>query len=214
MGSKTTTTQESKPPAWATPLFERSAKDALALYRSQPEIPPYAGSAVADLTPTTMQGVNQLAQAGQAYDTSGTRPLFAGIGATAAGPLQGMGENPYFEEALSNRLQDVSDRVKSGVSSAGRYGSGAHTDVLTNELGQLSTQALSDQFNQNVAQRLQGLGLAQQSAGAMSDLDQRNFQNRLTGAGATLQAGGLLDDYSQRVLSDEIARYYEAATAP
>lgn len=83
MGSKTTTTQESKPPAWATPLFEKSAKVAGNLYDSGAGGNVYQGSTVSPLSNTTMSGVNQLANAGQNWNTAGTRPLYQGLGAAA-----------------------------------------------------------------------------------------------------------------------------------
>src|SRR5690606_35480464 len=144
--SRSTTQQEAKPPSWAEPLFKQSAQDAMNLYNSGAGGNTYLGSTVADLSDTTMQGVNQLAQAGQAWDTSGTRPLFQQIGAAAAGPsyaeqnlaqIASGQDNPYFEEALQNQLNKASSQINSLMSGAGRYGSGAHTGVLASELGGL-----------------------------------------------------------------------------
>lgn len=229
MGSKSSkTTTENKPPAWAAPLFQTSASEAMKLYKQGVGGNTYLGPTVADLSDTTMQGVNQLAQAGQAWDTSGTRPLFQQIGAAAAGPsyaeqnlaqIASGQDNPYFEEALQNQLNKAGSQINSLMSGAGRYGSGAHTGVLASELGGLRTQALSDQWNRNIqnqlaaagqmdASRLAGLGLGLQSADRMAGLDQQNFQNRLAGAGATLQAGSILDEQAQKQLMDEVAKFY------
>lgn len=234
MSSTTTSTAESKPPAWAADAFNLAGDETMRLYQSGVGGNPYQGSAVADLSDTTMGGINDLARAGANWDTSGTRPLFQGIGAASVSPSyaeQNLGtiagglDNPHFKEALSNQLGDVSDRVQSAMSGAGRFGSGAHTGVLTNELGQLSTGAMADQWNRNIqnqlaatgqmdAARNAGLDRGLAVTGAMAGMDQAQFQNALTGAGATLQAGGLLDRQAQAQLDDVVKRWYENDNAP
>jgi hypothetical protein len=89
MSKTSKTTQENKPPAWAEPLFRQSASDALNLYKSGAGGNTYTGSTVAPLSGTTMQGINQLAQAGLGWNTAGTRPLYQGLGAAAV-------SNPYL----------------------------------------------------------------------------------------------------------------------
>jgi hypothetical protein len=89
MSKTSKTTQENKPPAWAEPLFKQSATDALNLYNSGVGGNTYTGSTVAPLSGTTMQGINQLAQAGLGWNTAGTRPLYQGLGAAAV-------NNPYL----------------------------------------------------------------------------------------------------------------------
>lgn len=84
MSKSTKTTTENKPPAWAEPLFKQSADEAQKLYASGSGGNTYMGSTVSPLSNTTMSGVNQLAQAGQGWDTAGTRPLYQGIGAASA----------------------------------------------------------------------------------------------------------------------------------
>jgi hypothetical protein len=191
MSKTSKTTQENKPPAWAQPLFSTSATDAMNLYKSGTGGNTYTGSTVAPLSGTTMSGVNQLANAGQAWDTSGTRPLYQGLGASAvsnpatnrlfnaANDAGGVGgqfsdiynraggpssaqsnlsgyasgqyldpaNNPYFSKALQNQLDNTASTVQSQFAGLGRYGSGADTGELTRQLGQLSTSAMSDQFN-------------------------------------------------------------------
>lgn len=228
MGGSSKTVQENKPPAWASPLFEKSASEAMNLYDSGVGGNTYLGSTVADLSDTTMQGVNQLANAGQNWDTAGTRPLFGQIGAASVGPsyaeqnlsqIAGGQDNPYFEEALQSQLGKTAAQVQSLMGGAGRLGSGANTSVLTNELGGIRSNALFNQWNQNIqnqlaatgqmdAARNAGLDRALASTGQMAGLDQQNFENRLAGAGATLQAGNILDTQAQRQLQDEVNKFY------
>lgn len=228
MGSKTTSTQESKPPAWAEPLFKQSATEATNLYNSGSGGNNYAGPTVSDLSGTTMSGINNLAQAGANTNTAGTRPLLEGLGAAATGPsyaeqnLSGLAsgqDNPYFEQALSGQLGKTANQVQSQFSGAGRYGSGANTGALTSELGNIRSSALSNQWNQNIQNQLAatgqmdtakqtGIGQGLQATNALGAQDQQQFQNALTGAGATLQAGGLLDTQAQKQLTDQVNQWY------
>jgi hypothetical protein len=232
MGSSTSSTQTSSPPSWADPLFKQSATEAQNLYNSGAGGNTFTGPTVADLSGTTMSGVNQLAQAGANTDTSGTRPLFEGIGAASTAPsyaeqnLQGMANgsylqngNPYFNDALRGQLDQTAAQVQSQFSGAGRYGSGANTGTLTQQLGNIRSSALSDQFNrdsQNMltansqldSSRNAGLDRALSATNALSGQDQQQFQNALTGANATLQAGGLLDTQAQKQLSDLVSNWY------
>lgn len=228
MGSSTSSTQTSSPPAWAQPLFTKSAKEAKNLYNSGVGGNVYEGPTVADLSGATMGGVNSLYTAGGNTNTAGTRPLLQGLGAAAVGPsyaeqnLSGLAsgqDNPYFERALSGQLDKTASQVQSQFSGAGRYGSGANVGALTNSLGDIRSTALSNQWNQNIqnqlaatgqmdASRQAGLGLGLSATNAMGAQDQQQFQNALTGAGAQLQAGGLLDAQSQKQLSDVVNQFY------
>jgi hypothetical protein len=233
MGSKeSSSTTESKPPAWATPLFKQSAAEATNLYNSGVGGNTYTGSTVAPLSDTTMGGVNQLATAGANTNTAQTRPLLEGLGAASVGPSyaeQNLGDmasgsylqngNPYFNDALKGQLDQTANQVQSQFSGAGRYGSGANTGVLTNSLGNIRSSALSDQFNRDTqnmltansqmdSSRNAGLDRGLNITNAMGAQDQQQFQNALTGAGATLQAGNILDSQSQKDLSDQVANWY------
>lgn len=235
MGSKSSKqTTENKPPKWAAPLFQQSAQEATALYNSGVGGNTYTGSTVADLSDTTMGGVNQLATAGANTNTAQTRPLLEGLGAASVGPsyseqnlpgstntsqtrplfenisaastspayaeqnLADMASgsylqngNPYFNDALRGQLDDTASQVQSQFSGAGRYGSGANTGVLTNQLGNIRSNALFNQFNQDTqnmlaansqmdAARNAGLDRSLSATGAMAGLDQNQFQNQLS----------------------------------
>lgn len=233
MSKESKTTQENKPPEWATPLFTQSATDAKKLYDSGAGGQTYQGSTVSDLSPTTMSGVNQLAQVGQNTNTAGTRPLFQGIGAASVGPssastnlskyasgdyLKGDG-NPFFRDRLNQEVADSTAQINSQFSGSGRYGSAANQGVVGKNASNMLLKGLEDDFNQQTAnqfnavnaidtQRNTGLDRALSTTNAMSGQDQQQFQNKLTGAGATLQAGGILDQQSQKQLADEVAKWY------
>jgi hypothetical protein len=65
----------------------------------------------------------------------------------ASGQYLDPANNPYFSKALQNQLDNTASTVQSQFAGLGRYGSGADTGELTRQLGQLSTSAMSDQFN-------------------------------------------------------------------
>lgn len=182
--SKTTKSEtENKPPEWATPLFTQSATEAQNLYNSGSGGNTYQGSTVAPLSGTTISGINQLAQAGANWNTSGSRPLFQQIGTAAASNpftnyltnaaasagrpsyseqnLAGIAagqDNPYFEQALKGQLDKTAAQVQSQFSGAGRYGSGANTGALADSLGNIRSTALSNQWNTNIQNQLAANG--------------------------------------------------------
>lgn len=154
MGKGTTTTKtENSPPKWSEGLFKQSAVEGSHLFNSGVGGNTYTGSTVAPLSGTTMQGVNQLAQAGANTNTSGTRPIYQGIGQAAvsdpfvnmltgvAGDAQAptsaaqnlsgyasgeylKGEgNPFYRERLDREIADSNALINSQFSGAGRYGS-------------------------------------------------------------------------------------------
>ena len=65
--------------------------------------------------------------------------------------------NPYWEQALNNQLDRTDDQVNAQFSAAGRYGSGAHTGVLADRIGEARTNAMAQQYNQDIQNQMQGL---------------------------------------------------------
>jgi hypothetical protein len=59
-GQSTSTTQTNNPPAWAVPLLERGAGDALKLYNSGQGYNVYQGPTQADMSAQTLGGMNGL----------------------------------------------------------------------------------------------------------------------------------------------------------
>lgn len=190
MGSKSSTTkQENSPPAWATPLFKQSAGDALDMYQSGAGGNTYLGSTVSDLSDTTMQGINQLANAGQAWDTSGTRDLFSQIGAGAvsnpsinalydvaekagaptsaeqnlSGYASGeylSGEgNPFYRQRLEKEIADSNALIQSQFSGAGRYGSGANQRTIADNTSDMLFRGLEEDFNRQTQNQFNAVGM-------------------------------------------------------
>lgn len=175
MGSSSESKTTNSPPSWSAAGYKEAGQQAQNLYNSGVGGNVYQGSTVAPLSDTTMAGVNQLANAGANTDTSGSRPLFQGIGAgagsvydaagqpsSASTNLSGMASgayldpanDPYYSQALKSALTTAGNGVQSQFSGAGRLGSGANTNALGNTLGNIAVNAASQQYNQNVANML------------------------------------------------------------
>ena len=254
MNTTSRTTQTNSPPAWAQGLFETSAADAQRLYDSGVGGQTYTGSTVAPLSDTTMQGVNRLAQAGNNWNTSGTRPLYGELGAAAVsnpavgalgnvagsvgdiasgatgigteadyrnilqragGPsaaeqyltgyargdnLQGDG-NPFYRQRLEGELADTAALTNSSMAGAGRFGSGAHTGVLTDRLAQARVGALENDWNREQANQFAATGMIDagrnantgnmlQAVSGISGVQGQNIGNRLSAAGTQAGAYG------------------------
>ncbi|VEJ45289.1 tail fiber domain-containing protein [Bartonella vinsonii] len=207
-GPTQNTTQTNAPPEWAKGILEHAAKDAMTFYNQGSGKAVYDGQRVADLSDPTNNAINGLSNNTHNYDNNYLNGLATGQNATsqnlknmASG--QQIGNNPYFDEALQNTLNKATNSINSSLAGAGRYGSGAHTGVLANELGGIATQALSQQYNQDVNNMMN----------ANSLIDQAN-QNQLAGANnffqgqgqANLNAlagGSVLDANHQRQLDEE-----------
>lgn len=79
------------------------------------------------------------------------------------GMIGGPDINPYFQQQLDDTLGRVSAETNRGISTMGRYGSGAHTGVLTDRLGQAATSALGSEWSRAQQQQMQALGLLGQA---------------------------------------------------
>lgn len=227
MSKTSKTTQENSPPEWAAPLFTKSATDAGKLYDSGQGGNVFQGSTVSPLSKTTMGGVNQLAQAGQAWDTSGTRPLYQGLGDQAVSQnagtlddyasgkfLNGEG-NPFYRQRLEKEIGDSNSLIRSQFSGSGRYGGAANQNTIADNTSNMLLSGLENDYNRQQANQFSAMGLQGQAldratgiVNQMAGQDQQQFTNRLTGAGATLQAGGILDQQAQKQLQDKVANWY------
>lgn len=204
MGKSTKQTTENKPPAWATPLFQQSAKEAQKIYNSGAGGNVYQGQTVADLGSTTRSGISgiQNTVSGLPSSTSSATNL-AGM---ASGEYLKNG-NPYFQTALDNQLQRAGEMIQSQFAGSGRYGSGANSAVLSRELGNIATSALSDQFNRDTQNML--------SANSMIDQSNSNlFQNQLTGWNSVIDAGKLQDANEQAKLTADFTKWQSEDMEP
>lgn len=195
MGTSSSSTTSNQPPDWSKAGYQEAGKVAQDLYNSGSGGNTYMGSTVAPLSDTTMQGLNATVNAGANTDTSGTRPIYQGIGAGAGqvyneasapssaqsnltnfanGNYLDPASNPYYSQALRSALTTAGNQVQSQFSGAGRLGSAADTNALGNTLGNIAVNAANNQYNANLQTML----------GANSQIDAANNANRSAQLGA------------------------------
>lgn len=208
-----------RPLDFMEPHYQRAMNYAQQLFESGVGSQVYTGQRVADLSGVTRQSISDLSRLSQHLQN----PYIMGFMSKpmeSIGNLRDMasganiGKNPHFQEALQNALGTASDLVTSSISGAGRYGSGAHTGVLTNKLGQISTQAMSDQYNKDVASMLAANQIMSQAQlGQMGAIGQLGaLQNQASMS--ALAGGGLLDRHEQAKLNAARELWQEQQMAP
>lgn len=99
--------------------------------------------------------------------------------------------NPYLQAALEAANRQTADQVNGQFSAAGRYGSGAQTNVLSRNIGENNTNAYMQDY-ENARNRMMS---------ANSQIDQARNAN----SGLQLQANGQIDQAAQGRLSSQLA---------
>ncbi|UNF41851.1 tail fiber domain-containing protein [Bartonella krasnovii] len=209
-----TTTQTNAPPAWAADIFKQASADAQGLYKKGIGGNVYQGERVAGLSDMTKNALNGLQQAAGLYNNPAlTQWLNAPTNSATnlAGMAKGnwVGSNSKFNMALQNALNKTSDAINQSMSGAGRYGSGAHTGVLADELGALATNAAAQQYNQDISNMMNANQMIDRS-----QLDQVNaanayYQGQSNVQGNALKGGMIQDINRQNILDAERQKWSE-----
>jgi hypothetical protein len=108
--------------------------------------------------------------------------------------------NPYLKQAVDTSMQDAANGINRQFSAAGRYGSGANTQVLTDRLGNIANTAYMNDYNQQQQNQLNavnslgslagaGLNGNLSGLGAIGNIGQQGYQNTLAGAQAAPALG-------------------------
>lgn len=212
--NKGSSTQTSAPPAWAKPGFELSGKEGVDLYNSGQGGNVYQGDRVADLSGATTGAVNKLTGAADMYNSGAINKLATGDTSSAtnlANMANGsmIGKNTAFNDALQNTLDKTAATINSSMSGAGRYGSGAHSGVMANQLGQVATNAMANQYNQDVTNMINANGqIDSANLGKLSGLNAL-YQGYSNAAGNQLAGGQVLDQNAQNKLDAERDKWTE-----
>ncbi|WP_375706024.1 autotransporter outer membrane beta-barrel domain-containing protein [Bartonella sp. AA2SXKL] len=61
-----------------------------------------------------------------------------------------MEDNSHFNQALENHMDRVRDTINSSFAGAGRYGSGAHINVVNREMDNIRAQAMANKHHQDM----------------------------------------------------------------
>jgi len=214
-------TQQTRDP-WVTsqPALTAAVQGAQNLYANQQGYTPYGGATQADLHPETQYGLNTMAQLAN-QNLGGTAGNLAAQN-LATNMIQSQGlspqlqsllqqqqgqNNPYLQSILDTQGRRIGDRVNSSMSGAGRYGSGAHTDVMTRALAESADPILAQDYTQR-QQMQQGIlegGL--QRAGQWAQLQPSLEAAQYAPAQMALGVGSYMDTRSQQALNDQIKLY-------
>ncbi|WP_455476853.1 tail fiber domain-containing protein [Bartonella sp. B41] len=209
-----TTTKTNAPPAWIEDIFKKASSEALNLYNSGSGGNVYQGERAADLSDTTKNAIMGLEKAADQYNN----PIIAQLlnAPTNSVPnlldmAQGnfVGRNSKFNDALQNALNQTSDAVNRSVSGAGRYGSGAHTGVLADELGMLATKAAARQYNQDVNNMINANKIIDNSLYDKVNAANGYYKGQSSAQSNALKGGIIKDEYRQNALDVERQKWIE-----
>lgn len=112
-----------------------------------------------------------------------------GLKAMAAGPsdylntagdfygqlMQG-GSNPYLDRQFGKASSAVRQKLDSQFASAGRYGSDAHQNVMSDAYNDLATNIYGGAYESDMGRRMQGLGMAPGLDSALAQTAARQYQ--------------------------------------
>ncbi|AGF74954.1 putative membrane protein [Bartonella australis AUST/NH1] len=207
-------TQTNAPPAWAANNLKTASADALNLYNQGIGGNAYQGERHADLSDATKNAINGLKNAANQYNN----PTFnQGLNA----PTQSynnllnmakgnfIGSNNKFNDALNNALSKTSDAINQSMAGAGRYGSGAHTGVLTDELGALATKAAAQQYNQDVSNMMNANQMIDRSLYDQVNAANAFYQGQSNAQKNALQGGMVQDANRQHALDANREKWTE-----
>lgn len=194
MGSKTayaTSTNTSEPWAEQKPFLTEIMGKAQDLYKNHnPQF--FPGSTVAGFSPQQEQAFGMAANRA----TQGNATMKAAEGYTQdvlGGQYSG---DPYQSQVFQNMQSQIMPAVNANFSSAGRYGSGAHTDSMTRAL----TESFAPYATQMYQQGLNRMDNAAQQAGQFA-------QNDYTDIAALADVGAQRRALAQDEIGDAQARF-------
>jgi hypothetical protein len=233
-GKSSTSTTTNEPPKWAKGLFTESAADAQKLYNSKKGFNVYQGDRVANMNNAQDEALANLGGAdNRAYSAYYGANDFEnlkdqmGVGSYAERNLGSIARgdslmgDPLFQEMLDAQSAKIGDQANFAASAAGRYGSGMHTGVLAQNVGDFRRQAVLDNYSQERQRQLQAnqmldssrfqrMGMAGDFAQARAAAEQNRLNAINQGAQTSLTAGTMRQQQAQAELDAQMQRWKEA----
>jgi hypothetical protein len=189
------TTQTKDPWSAAQPHLMNTMGAAQSLYGNNVGYQPYTGSTQAALDPMISTAMG--AQQGLAQQNLGGTAGIKAAQQLGLEQIQGAGkQNPYLQSILDTSNRRISDKIGSSMSGAGRYGSGAHTDVAARAMAEAANPILAEDYSQ-------GLQRAGQWAQLMPTLDQAQYAP----AQSLMALGQYNQERAQNVLDQQVKTY-------
>ena len=236
------TTQASTPWQGAQPALQQAISGAQNLYGNDIGFAPYGGPMQATVDPRTAAGLENivgLAQ-GERYGSAGVNAavqqalaMQQNQGLTSGQQnfvIPGMQnvytqastqENPYLQAQIEANNRRIADKINAGMSAAGRYGSGAHTDVMARSLAEAANPLLAQDYAMRQQLRMQALGGLQGVYGGGLDVMGKYAQliptleeARYAPSDRMLGVGQYYMDREQQALANQIAQWNAAQARP
>jgi len=227
-GGSQTTTQMSEPWSGAQPHLNSVMNQAAGLYNSGLGQQYYQGDTVVPWSPqtqTAMDMTQELALQGnplldQAFGT--TNQVMQGATPQAGyyqSVMQGdyLNSNPYLDQTFNRMADTVASNVNARMGLAGRTGSGAATDVMTDSLGQLANQVYGQNYQMErdrQSQAAQGLSGVTDQALRGALLSPQLGASRYADAQALQGVGGAYEDMAGQYVQDQLNRWNFSQQAP
>ena len=190
-----TTTTSSEPSEFIKPYYTQAIDAAQQLYEN-PNIPSFfPNNTYVDFAPETDTAL-QLASARALQGNPLLGSSQQEINKVLQGDYLSPTTNPYSQALFNQMAGDVTSQVQSQFSKAGRLGSGANQEILSDSLGRLANQVYGDQFNRERALQAQTMMTAPQ----LGEMDYNDI-SRLA------QVGADRESIDQTKLQDAIARF-------
>ena len=190
---------------------------------------PYTGQTQADLHPFFNMGSGDLYNTlSQDAATGGTAGVNAGR-TLGTNMIQNQGlspelqslyqqaqgdQNPYLQSMLDTSNRQISNKIGSAMSGAGRYGSGMHTDAAARAMSEAADPILAQDYARR-QQQMQGIaegGL--QRAGQWAQLMPSLDEARLAPAQGLMNLGQFYNERAQSQLNDQIKTYNAQQSYP
>ncbi|OPB30168.1 tail fiber domain-containing protein [Bartonella sp. WD12.1] len=209
-----TTTQTNAPPVWSQGILQQASSDALDLYNQGIGGNVYEGDRHAGLSDATLNAIQGLGNAANQFNNPMINQLLnsptqsqQNLSTMASGGW--IGNNSKFNDALDNALSKTSDAVNQSMAGAGRYGSGAHTGVLTDELGALATSAAAQQYNQDVLNMMNANQMIDKATHNQINAANNFYQGQSNAQSNALKGGMVQDANNQHALDVEREKWME-----
>jgi hypothetical protein len=230
-GSKQTTTSASEPWKGAQPALNQSIAGAQNLYNAGVGGQVYQGSTVVPWSQQTMNAMgtiennanNNLTGGGISREYQGVinnggfnAPQSIAMNNTVktANSDFNLDANPAFRAVLGEAQKGATDAVNMNASAAGRYGSGTNQSLLAKNVGNLTNQMVSTEYN-NWQNRKDA---ANNNLFGMGQQGFNNLGAAYTGmqAPATdlMNVGSMYEDLATRLKNDELRVFNESQNKP
>lgn len=226
-----TTSSSSAPWSVAQPALKTAVTGAEKLYKDGVGGKVYEGSTVIPWDKKTQQGMNSITQGANAniggkglsgqlqgvIDSGGYNE--AQLGAlnntrALANSKFDVNNNPAFQDVLRQSTEAATNAVNNNTASAGRYGSGTAQGLLANNIGDLTSRMVGQEYNnwqgRKDAANANMFNMGQTGFGNLGAA----YQGMQAPANSLMQVGAMNEDLATRQMNDKLRVFNEKQNVP